>query len=58
MVPALPPHWEQVADLRIFRTTAEQWEKLIAWRADMNQRGWKPLRVSSEGAEGEAARTS
>jgi len=31
--------------LRIFRTTAEQWEKLIAWRADMNQRGWKLLRV-------------
>ena len=46
-----PPHWEAVADLRVFRTTGEQWEKLIAWRADMRKRGWKLLRVSSEGAE-------
>jgi hypothetical protein len=46
-----PPHWEDVADLRVFRTTEEQWEKLIAWRADMRKRGWKLLRVTSEGPE-------
>ena len=46
-----PPQWEQVADLRVFRTTAQEWEKLIEWRADMRKRGWKLLRVSSEGTE-------
>ena len=46
-----PAHWEQVADLRVFRTTAQQWEKLIGWRADMQKRGWKLLRVASEGTE-------
>jgi hypothetical protein len=40
-----------VADLRVFRTTAQQWEKLIGWRADMHKRGWKLLRVSSDGPE-------
>jgi hypothetical protein len=46
-----PAHWEQVADLRVFRTTAQEWEKLIGWRADMRKRGWKLLRVASEGPE-------
>jgi len=46
-----PPQWEQVADLRVFRTTTQQWEKLIGWRADMRKRGWKLLRVASEGTE-------
>jgi len=46
-----PPQWESVADLRVFRTTSEEWQKLIAWRADMRRRGWSLLRVSSEGAE-------
>lgn len=46
-----PAQWEQVADLRVFRTTAEEWEKLIGWRADMRKRGWKLLRVASEGTE-------
>jgi hypothetical protein len=46
-----PPQWEDVAELRVFRTTAEDWEKLIAWRADMRKRGWKLLRVSSDGPE-------
>lgn len=46
-----PPQWESVADLRVFRTTSEEWPKLIAWRADMRRRGWSLLRVSSEGAE-------
>jgi hypothetical protein len=46
-----PAAWEQVADLRVFRTTTQEWEKLISWRADMRKRGWKLLRVSSEGTE-------
>lgn len=46
-----PAHWEAVADLRVFRTTAEEWQKLLAWRADMRKRGWKLLRVSSDGPE-------
>lgn len=46
-----PPEWEEVADLRVFRTTTQEWEKLIAWRADMAKRGWKLLRVSSDGPE-------
>ncbi len=46
-----PPQWESVADLRVFRTTAEEWQKLIGWRADMRKRGWKLLRVSSDGPE-------
>jgi hypothetical protein len=46
-----PAQWERVADLRVFRTTTEDWEKLIAWRADMRKRGWRLLRVSHEGAE-------
>jgi len=46
-----PPQWEDVADLRVFRTTSSEWERLISWRSDMGKRGWKLLRVSSEGAE-------
>src|SRR5437667_4520800 len=46
-----PAQWEEVADLRVFRTTAHEWEKLIGWRADMRKRGWKLLRVASEGGE-------
>ncbi|HKR56343.1 MAG TPA: hypothetical protein VJS20_08575 [Gemmatimonadales bacterium] len=37
--------------MRVFRTTSEEWSKLIAWRADMRRRGWSLLRVSSEGQE-------
>src|SRR5437588_10949274 len=46
-----PAQWEQVADLRVFRTTAEEWESLIGWRANMRRRGWKRLRVASKGSE-------
>jgi len=46
-----PPQWETVADLRVFRTTAEEWQKLLGWRADMRKRGWRLLRVSSDGPE-------
>jgi hypothetical protein len=40
-----------VADLRVFRTSAEEWEKLIGWRTDMRKRGWKLLKVTSESSE-------
>jgi hypothetical protein len=46
-----PEAWDKVADVRVFRTSAKEWEKLIAWRADMRKRGWKLLRVSSDDAE-------
>jgi hypothetical protein len=35
----------------VFRTTAEEWEKLIVWRNDMLKRGWKLLKVTSEEVE-------
>jgi hypothetical protein len=37
--------------LRVFRATTEEWPKLIGWRADMRKRGWRLLRVSSDGPE-------
>jgi hypothetical protein len=40
-----------MADLRVFRTTSEEWAKLIEWRAEMGKRGWRLLRVSSDGPE-------
>jgi hypothetical protein len=46
-----PDAWEQVADLRVFRTTASDWDRLISWRTDMRKRGWKLLRVTSDDSE-------
>jgi hypothetical protein len=46
-----PADWERVADLRVLRTTVQDWEKLISWRTDMRRRGWKLLRVSHDGPE-------
>jgi len=40
-----------VADVRVFRTSAMDWEKLITWRADMRKRGWKLLKVTSDDSE-------
>ncbi|HEY7027690.1 MAG TPA: hypothetical protein VH438_08805 [Gemmatimonadales bacterium] len=40
-----------MADVRVFRTSAKDWEKLITWRADMRKRGWKLLKVSSDDSE-------
>lgn len=34
--------------MRVFRTTPEEWEKLIVWRTDMRKRGWKLLKITSE----------
>ncbi len=46
-----PEGWEDVAELRVFRTTAERWQKLISWRSEMRRKGWKLLQVSSQGVE-------
>lgn len=46
-----PETWEQVAELRVFRTSVERWQRLIRWRADMRRKGWKLLRVDSRGPE-------
>ncbi|MEP6571238.1 MAG: hypothetical protein ABJD11_01035 [Gemmatimonadota bacterium] len=46
-----PESWEKSADLRVLRTTAADWERLITWRGDMRKRGWKLLRVNSDESE-------
>ena len=46
-----PLDWEQVAELRVFRTTEERWQRLIGWRADMRRKGWKLLRVAAVAGE-------
>jgi hypothetical protein len=46
-----PEAWEQVADLRVFRTDAKDWDRLISWRQDMRKHGWKLLRVTSDDVE-------
>jgi hypothetical protein len=32
----------------VFRTTAEQWTKLMGWRSDMQRKGWRLLLVTSD----------
>lgn len=46
-----PESWEQVADLRVFRTDPDDWDRLATWRQDMRKRGWKLLRVTSDDTE-------
>jgi hypothetical protein len=46
-----PIDWEQVAELRVFRTTEERWQRLIGWRSDMKRKGWKLLQVSAQQGE-------
>jgi hypothetical protein len=46
-----PDAWEQVADLRVFRTDARDWDRLATWRTDMRKRGWKLLKVTSDDVE-------
>jgi len=46
-----PASWEQVADLRVFRTSAEDWDRLATWRHDMTKRGWRLLKVASDEIE-------
>ncbi len=46
-----PDAWEQVAELRVFRTHAADWDRLATWRADMWKRGWRLLKVTSDEVE-------
>jgi hypothetical protein len=46
-----PANWENVAHLRVFRTSPGEWDKVAAWRAEMVKKGWKLLRVSSDAEE-------
>jgi hypothetical protein len=46
-----PDSWEQVADLRVFRTSSEDWDRLATWRHDMTKRGWRLLKVTSDEVE-------
>jgi len=43
---AYPESWEDVAEIRVFRTNPEQWQRLIGWRNEMKAKGWRLLRVS------------
>lgn len=46
------PHaWDDVAEVRVFRTTQDNWSRLIGWRRDMRRRGWKLLRVQTDRRE-------
>ena len=46
-----PVDWEEVAELRVFRTTDERWQRLIGWRSDMRRKGWRLLQVSAVAGE-------
>lgn len=46
-----PADWEQVADLRVFKTTPKEWERLVSWRGDMKKKGWKLLRVTTSAGQ-------
>ncbi len=46
-----PPHWEEVAEIRVFRAPSAEWSKLSDWSADMRKRGWRLLRVSSDAGQ-------
>ena len=41
-----PESWEDVAEIRVFRTTPGEWQRLIGWRNEMKEKGWRLLRVS------------
>ena len=46
-----PVDWEQVAEIRVFRTTPKEWQRLVSWRGDMKKKGWKLLRVTTDRGE-------
>lgn len=46
-----PEDWEAVAELRVFRTTEQRWQRLIGWRAEMGRKGWKLLQVTANRGE-------
>ena len=48
---AYPASWDQVAEIRVFRATTDEWERLITWRGDMKRKGWRLLRVNTKDTE-------
>jgi hypothetical protein len=46
-----PEDWEAVAELRVFRTTEQRWQRLIGWRAEMGRKGWRLLQVNADRGE-------
>jgi hypothetical protein len=46
-----PLDWEGVAELRVFRTTEERWQRLMGWRSEIRRKGWRLLRVSAVAGE-------
>jgi hypothetical protein len=43
-----PEAWADVAELKVFRARADEWDKLPTWSADMRRRGWRLLKVTSD----------
>lgn len=46
-----PAHWEQVAEIRVLRAPATDWDKLSVWGTDMRKRGWRLLQVNSDAGQ-------
>ena len=46
-----PRSWEDVAHLRVFRTSTGDWDKVVGWRTEMIKKGWRLLRVSGDAEE-------
>lgn len=46
-----PAHWDQVAEIRVLRAPANDWDKLSVWGADMKKRGWRLLQVNSDSGQ-------
>ena len=44
-------HWEQVAEIRVLRAPAADWDKLSVWGADMRRLGWRLLQVNSDSGQ-------
>ncbi len=42
-----PESWEDVAEIRVFHTTPEQWERLFEWRNEMKKKVCRPLCISN-----------
>lgn len=43
-----PRAWDEVAEIRVFRASQAEWERLISWRSEMGRKGWKLLRVNTK----------
>ena len=46
-----PPHWEQVAEIRVLRAPVSDWDKLSVWGVDMRKRGWRLLQVNTDSGQ-------